>query len=280
MEVEELAGSPTQWQPVVGRYGVEVWKASGPHGEWALKVGRNEGAAEVAREAAVWCRIAGMVPATSYGKRAQHGRGEGSAWLATPWLRGKSLWEAFSPVRERTGNHAEALASAVTACMAVASVHQAQWVHGDLQPHHIILMPGGARIIDWSWAWSPDSDLPASNAYNGCLMHLASNELITRAQSGQRPVLTSQPDEIWTLAASIWWAATIQWPRDYRALGIDPAAFTLIELRKVILRHRAPLGHIDHWPQLEEVLRAVLESPAAARPGALDLAQYLRGITP
>ncbi|MFF4504823.1 hypothetical protein [Streptomyces sp. NPDC001401] len=252
---------------------------SGPQGDWALKVGRNEGAAEVARETAVWSRIAGLVPATSYGKRTVHGRGEGSAWLATPWLRGKSLWEAFYPVRERTGVHVEALAAAVEACMAVAAVHQAQWVHGDLQPHHVILMPGGARLIDWSWGWSPESDLPASNAYNGCFVHLASYELIARAQSGQRPVLTSQPDEIWTLAASIWWAATNQWPRDYRSLGIDPTAFTLIELRKVILRNRAPLGHIDHWPQLEQVLRAVLESPAEARPDALALAQYLRGIT-
>jgi serine/threonine protein kinase len=280
MEVEELAGSPTQWQPVSGRYGVEVWKVSGLHGEWVLKVGRNEGAAEVAREAAVWGRIAGMVPATSYGKRFQHGRGEGSAWLATPWLRGTSLWEAFYPVRERTGNHAEALAAAVQACMATASIHQAKWIHGDLQPHHIILMPDGARLIDWSWGWSPDGDLPASNAYNGALVHLASYELIGRAQSGQRPVLTSQPDEVWTLAASIWWAATNQWPRDYRSLAIDSAAFTQIELRKVILRNCPPLGCIGHWPQLEEVLRVVLDSPASARPGALDLAQSLRGITP
>ncbi|MEU0722868.1 hypothetical protein [Streptomyces sp. NPDC006140] len=280
MELEELAGSPTQWAYVAGWNGIEMWKVSGPHGEWALKVGRNDGAVEVAREAAVWGRIAGMVSATSYGKRAQHGRGVGSAWLATPWLRGTSLWDIFYPVRERRGNHAEALASAIEACMAVASIHQAQWVHGDLQPHHIILTPGGTRLIDWSWGWSAGSDLPASNTYNGCFVHLAGNELIARAQSGQRPVLTSPPDETWTLAASIWWAATNQWPRDYRSLGIDPAAFTRIELSKVILRHRPPLGHIDHWPQLEKALRTVLEPPAEARPGALDLAQYLRGITP
>ncbi|MFJ4684719.1 hypothetical protein [Streptomyces sp. NPDC088789] len=279
-DLEELAGSPTQWQPIAGRYGVEVWRVTGPQGEWMLKVGRNEGGAEVAREAAVWGRIAGMVPATAHGKHVRHGRSAETAWLTTPWLRGQSLWAMFHPVRERTGQHAEALAASIQACMAIAAVHQAQWVHGDLQPHHIILMPGRAQLIDWAWGWSPSSDLPAPSTRGDSLVHLSGHELIARTRSGQGPVLISQADEVWTLAASLWWAAAGQWPRDYRALGIDPTAFTPTELSKVILRNDPPLGHIDHWPELEGALRTVLESSVETRPDVLDLAQCLRGLNP
>ena len=118
-------------------------------------------------------------------------------------LRGTSLWEGCYPVRERTGNRAEALAAAVTACMATASIHQAKWIHGDLLPHHISLMPGGVRLIDWSWGWSPDSDLPVSNAYNGCFIHLGQLRTDRPRPVRQRPVLATQPGEVWTPAASI-----------------------------------------------------------------------------
>lgn len=274
-EIEKLAGDPTKWQPISGDRGVEVWRVTGPQGEWALKVGREEGAAVVAREAAVMTRVGGLASATSYGRRAQWGRAATSAWLATPWLAGKTLWEAFQPTRDGRTDYEAGTRAAVDACMAVAALHQCGWVHGDVQPHHVILMPGGARLIDWAWGWH--ASMPPSFAYNGGMVHLMAPELMGQVQ---RPVQESQSAEAWSLAASIWWSASNRCPRDYRALGIDPATFTAATLRKVLVHKPAPLGHMPGCPQLEQVLRTVLEAPASDRPGALDLAQRLREITP
>lgn len=269
--VEALAGTVAQWTPVGGHDGVELWRVSGLLGSWKLKAGVGPGAASVAREAAVRSQLTGMWPAVSNGSRTRHGSGGGAAWLATPWVTGPTLWELFAPVRDRTGKcQEEVLGAAVDTCVSVAAVHLRGWVHGDLQPHHVIVAPDGARLIDWSRAWSADSDVhPAGGAG---LVHLASPEMLARAE---RPTCTTAADETWMLAAMIWWAASGRWPRDYRALGIDPSMFTETELAKVIVRHPAPFGGLDHWRQLDTVLRAVLDAPEASRPPAADLALQL-----
>lgn len=73
----------------------------GALGSWAVKLGKVEGAAVVARESAVMECIGGLVPSTSYGKRAEWGRSETVAWLMTPWLNGPSTWQIFQPVRDK-----------------------------------------------------------------------------------------------------------------------------------------------------------------------------------
>ncbi|MFJ9719897.1 hypothetical protein ACIRPQ_28895 [Streptomyces sp. NPDC101213] len=245
-------------------------------GEWAVKTGRGRGAAVVAREAVVMRHVAGLVPATSYGRRAVAGQDKHTAWMITPWLDGPSMWDVLMPVRLKRADRPGVREALSDACLALGSLHQAGWVHGDIQPHHVLYTKGGARLIDWSWAWH--MGLPPSNAYDGGLVHLMSPELLAQVDAGARPVVTTQPDEVWAFAASIWWAATADWPRDYRALAIDPEAFTPAELRKVLLRHPVKLGRIKHWPELEELLRSVLDSPADARPSAVQLGEWLREV--
>ncbi|MFJ4806031.1 hypothetical protein [Streptomyces murinus] len=108
---------------------------------------------------------------------------------------------------------------------------------------------------------------------SGSPVRLASPEMLAR--STRRPVYPTAADEVWTLAASIWWAASGRWPRDYRALAIDPSRFTETELAKVLVSYGATLAPLAHWPELEAVLRYVLEAPAESRPTALDLPQHL-----
>ncbi len=257
----------------MGGYGVEVWKVSGPQGEWMLKVGLGPGAQKVAREAVVWSRIAGMVPAASHGSGCRYGLGAAAAWLATRWLNGPSLWELFAPVRQHMAKTYEgAVTAAVETCLAVAAVHEKGWVHGSLQPWHITMTPDGVRLIDWAWAWSPTGDLPPADAYTGALVHLSSPEMLAREEL---PMRITPADEVWSLAATLWWAASGRWPRDYRAMGIDPDTFTAAELANVVVRHRAPLGRLGHWPELETALRTVLTAPEEKRPTAMSLARHL-----
>ncbi|WDM16012.1 hypothetical protein J3S85_33665 [Streptomyces lavenduligriseus] len=274
-EMEALAGNPTHWQPVTSRPGCQVWRVSGPQGAWAYKIGRLGGAAVVARETAAVRRIAGTAAAAAHAQRARGGRGEHYAWLATPWLDGSSLWEAFQPVRDQADGRDGPLSAAAEAATILGGLHQARWIHGSLGPRHIILTREGARFVDWAWSWH---SLPPSTHFTGGLVHLSAPEVLAQAASGQRPVTTSQPDEVWTLAASLWWAATGQWPRNYAAIGVDPAKHTTAELTALLLHTPAPLGRITYWPDLEDALRTVLTTVPARRPTALQLADILRQI--
>ncbi|WP_405824435.1 hypothetical protein OG705_29715 [Streptomyces sp. NBC_00838] len=231
----------------------------------------------MARESGVLQRIFPTVPMASSGSHARWGRSVSTAWLLTPWLEGPSTWEVFKDVRDNKGNYQTPLQAAVDLCTAVGQVHQAGWVHGDLQPHHAIHTPGGVRLIDCSWSWH--MTMPPSYGYEGGIVHFISPELMQRIESGERPVATSQPDEVYALAAGLWWAASNTWALDYRAVGIDPATFPAIELRRLRLRHRIPLTTMTHWPELGEVLGQALTTHPAQRPTALQLAQQLRSIT-
>ncbi|MGA5643337.1 hypothetical protein ACPCTN_31925 [Streptomyces cinereoruber] len=274
-QAEQLAGTPTDWELKKDRGSTTVWRVTGPTGQWALKIGRDEDAAVVAREAEVLRRIA-TVPPTSYGTHSKSGRASGSAWLLTPWLAGPSTWDAFRAVRDGSLDRSQALAAAVDLATAVGALHQSGWVHGDVQPHHAIHAPGGVRLVGCSWAWH--MSLPPSYASHGGLLYLMPPELIRRVEDEQRLIAPSQRDETYTLAASLWWAATNSWPLDYSQLGIDPARFTGKGLREVLVRRWPPLGRIAAWPQLEEVLRAVLTARPNERPSALHLAQWLRSL--
>ncbi|GGV50351.1 hypothetical protein [Streptomyces spectabilis] len=166
---------------------------AGPTSQWAVKVGHCECAAPVAREAEVLARTVERPAPLAYSKRARWGRPTGAAWLMTPWMTGPPLWEAFEPVRAGE-QHRGALARAVRACIAVGDLHRAGWVHGNLQPHHVIVTARGCLLLDCAWAWS--TDLPPSGAFGGGLVHLMSRELMAYVDSAMRPVKPSRPGSL------------------------------------------------------------------------------------
>lgn len=276
-DAEAVAGEPATWELMADHRDTAVWRVAGPRGLWALKVGTGESLATVVREATVLQQAHSQVPALSYGGRAKAGRAESAAWLITPWLEGPSTWSRFEVVRERRdADRAAALAAAVDMCAAVGALHAAGWVHGDLQPHHTVHTTGAVRLIGCTWTSSPT--LAPPHTYLGGLVHLMSPELMSRAESSVRPVVTDPPAEVYALAAGLWWAATGTWPLDYAQLGIDPGKFTAKVLRQVLAQRWPPLGHIPQWPQLEEVLRHVLTRRPQDRPTALNLAEWLRSM--
>lgn len=242
---------------------------AGPLGVRMFKLGVGAGAARVAREAAVRSLLEGLVPAGSrLPAQGWHGQGGDSAWLTVPWLNGPTMWQVFAPVRRRGEGTDEALAAAVLTCISVATVHQANWVPA---PRHPRAGRGPDGRLGVGLVPGRGSTPPVDTT--GSPVHLSSPESLARWS--RRPVCPTVADEVWTPAASIWWAASGQWPRDYRALAIDPSVFTESELAKVLVRYGAPLALLAHWPELEAVLRYVLEAPAESRPSALDLVQHL-----
>ncbi|MGW1275513.1 phosphotransferase [Streptomyces tsukubensis] len=272
---EQLAGNPAQWRlrPAPPDRPVDLWHASGPQGAYAVRVGTGQGIHEVLRHTAVLQHGSGVQP-FAYGDRATVWRAERTTTLITPWLEGPSTWDLFRSVRDRAPGRTGPRDAAVALAVAVNQLHQAGWVHADLQPHHSIhTLHGSASLTGCTW--STHHTLTHSPRFTTGLIHLAAPELLTQAAGPHHPV-TTQPAEVYALAAGLWWAATGRWPHDYQAAGINPAPLTAGALRKARLECMIPLAPLTAWPDLAEVLTPVLISTPDRRPSALQLAQWLR----
>ncbi|WP_316741027.1 hypothetical protein [Streptomyces sp. MK7] len=107
--------------------------------------------------------------------------------------------------------------------------------------------------------------------------HLLAPELAAAVEDGMRPVAPSQPAEVYTLAASLWWAITGDWPLDYEGAGADPAQLTASELRRAIGKGAFQVRSPSMWPGVQRVLSTtVLAQPPELRPTAVELAAAVR----
>jgi serine/threonine protein kinase len=243
-----------------------VWKASGPGGAAAIKLGTGEAAEVTAREASVLDRLPG------YGVTV--GRIDGGVWYVTRWEEGQSTWQQFKSVRTgRDDARSEALAGAVQVARAVAELHGLGWIHGDLQPAHAIHTEGGVRLIDFAWARQL-GETPWT-AFRGTMVHLTAPELAAEITAGGQPVLTTFASDVYALAASLWTCVTGDWPLDYAAAGIDRKSTGPVALLEAIGERAVPLVGTEVWPELQQVLKDVLLSDAKDRPPAAELADRL-----
>ncbi|MFB7946615.1 hypothetical protein ACFC6L_17075 [Kitasatospora phosalacinea] len=262
---EDLCG-PVVPAEVSDRRGSTVWKASGPDGAAAIKLGTGEAAEVTAREASVLDRLPGY--------QVGVGRISEGVWYVTRWEEGPSTWQQFKPVR--AGQHdarPEALASAV---QAVADLHGLGWIHGDLQPAHAVHTAGGVRLIDF--AWSRQLGETPWTAFRGTMVHLTAPELAAEITAGGQPVLTTFVSDVYALAASLWTCVTGDWPLDYEAAGIDRKSTGPVALLEAIGERAVPLVGTEVWPELQQVLKDVLLAEAEDRPLATELADQLAAL--
>ncbi|MER6121760.1 hypothetical protein ABT173_03470 [Streptomyces sp. NPDC001795] len=270
--VEATCGDGAELELVTDRRGCAVWKATGPVRSAAVKAGVGlEGAVITARETAA---LTAMGPG---GAVLARGRREGVAWLLTPWHDGPSTWEALRATRDGNADLAEAHGRVVEVCEAVARLHATGWVHSDLQPAHAIHTVRGAVLIDCSWAWHPVRFGP-SMMFRGGMPHLLAPEVAAVVERGVCPVQVSQSAEVYTLAASLWWAITGDWPLDYAASGIDPAKLKAPALRQAVGSGRIPLRAPSSWPAMQNVLASALVHRSDGRPTAAQLTAFIRSI--
>ncbi|WBP89401.1 protein kinase family protein [Kitasatospora cathayae] len=260
VKAAEAICGPVALAEITDRRGSAVWKATGAAATVAIKAGYGEGAELTARESAVLDQLPGYTVTS------------GRHWYVTPWLTGPSTWDLFEPIRNGGGAYERALCGAVDLCQAVARLHASGWVHGDLQPAHCIHTDHGARLLDLSWAWSPD--FPPSPVFQGGITHLVAPELAALVESGVRPVRTTVESDAYALAGTLWTCATGRWPLDYDAGGIGPDAGPSAR-RAAIATGMLPLRSDEPWPTFQAVLQPVLRAPAHSRPTAAELASAL-----
>ncbi|MFJ1591512.1 hypothetical protein ACIOD0_14860 [Kitasatospora albolonga] len=257
---------PVVLHPVTDRRGSAMWRAVGPNGTAAVKVGFGDAAYVTAREATVLDRM--RLP----WYRATHGSAEDAYWIVTPWFAGPSTRETFASVRGQ-GDRRDAHQAAVDLCRTVAGLHERGWVHADLQPDHAIHTTTGVRLIDMSWSWRPG--FPESPRFMGGVPHLLAPELAASIEAGDRPVMPSPPAEVYALAGVLWTCVTGRWPLDYGWAGIRPHAIGAASLRQVIATGTIPLDSVRPWPELQLVLEDALLAPASERPTAAQLSDLI-----
>ncbi|MFB6438747.1 hypothetical protein ACFCVY_18500 [Streptomyces sp. NPDC056411] len=264
-------GTPVELRQITHRRGAAVWRATGPDGVVAVKVGRGDGATATRREG----HVLGSLGWSDYFLAA--GGDHATAWVVTRWFTGPSTWQAFTSFRRGRGGQTHAVTASVELCGAVAALHASGWVHSDLQPAHGIHTAGGVRLIDCSWAWRAGLEPPAQ--FRGGITHLVAPELACSINAGVRPVTPSTAAEVYALAGSLWTCLTGRWPLDYAAAGIDPRRLSSEELRDRIADRRLPLDTATPWPAYQRILRPVLLARAEERPTAAELASEVSTLT-
>lgn len=271
--VRAACGGSTSLHRVSDRRGSAVWKAVGPVRSAAVKVGTGlEGMAITGREAAA-------LDAIGRGGLLAHGREDTTAWMVTPWYDGPSTWDLLLDVRAGSGDRGAARRHVADVCAAVAELHAAGWVHADLQPGHAIHTKDGVVLIDCSWAWHPARLFPSS-LFRGGMPHLLAPEVAAAVEAGARPVTVSRTAEVYTLAASLWWSITGDWPLHYAAAGLDPAEMNAGQLRKAIGSGRLTLSPAAAWPAMQTTLATALRPDPNGRPTAGDLAVAVGAVRP
>ncbi|MEV7771284.1 hypothetical protein [Kitasatospora sp. NPDC086791] len=251
---------PFELEEISNRRGSAVWKASGPQGMVSIKLGIGDAAEVTAREAAVLDRLPGYTVIA--------GRFADGVWYVAPWLAGPSTWDLFRTVRKGDGGKAEALAAAVGLCRAVADLHEASWVHGDLQPQHGIHTEQGVRLLDF--AWTRQVGTTPWSAFDGTMIHLTAPELAAWIINGPQPVDTTQPADVYALAGTLWTCVTGHWPLDYETAGLGKGT-PPDAIRKAIAHRAVPLSTTLPWPSLQAGLRHALLAAPDDRPTAAEL---------
>ncbi|MFH8681539.1 hypothetical protein [Streptomyces lydicus] len=232
-----------------GRKSANVWRA----GDWTVKTAVPGARGHHAHETAAY----GLLQHQGLHPGARHGDGIGGRWLAVPWIDGSSVWEVFAPARDgHTTNDQRATMrqTARTALAALERLHEAGWIHGDIQAENVILAGDGVEFIDYDNAVH-HPDLPLPHPYRGGLIHVIAPETahqLLSTEEDQHVPLTA-PAELFALGASLYWAWTGLRITDYRG---DPAGAHADLYADISAGRRRDLTVNRPWndPELEQLI--------------------------
>ncbi|GCB94530.1 hypothetical protein [Streptomyces noursei] len=280
-----LAGSPAIWRLCRSEPSTHLWQVGGPQSSVAVKVAAGE------RAALTLVRETENLRAMPAGNLRSLGAGsdlrptDPIAWQITPWALGLTTWEAFRLLREGDQEGREqARAVAIETCRAVGRLHTAGWLHGTLDPHHVVHTRERSRVRLLSCAWATRAGRRTSPGYGGGLVHLLSPELANAIdRSRGNGLLLSRPAEVYTLAAGLWWAVTGTWPLaydDFRGVGFDPQTKSRPHLLRIIASGEVPRADpaVHDWPEFLEPLAGAMSPSLSRRPTAHQLADWIESI--
>jgi serine/threonine protein kinase len=172
----------------------------------------------------------------------------GRPYLVMPLIAGRDL----RALLEHGGlDTAEVRTVVAAAAAAAAHLHAHGWVHGDLNPANLIVVPGGAVVCDLGVARRAGEAGPV----RGTAAYMAPEQV---------------RGEPWTSAVDVFALGVILWELASGARLFHRGA-SFLSMGAVVEQTAPPLAD----PALAPIVAAALAKDAAARPSAAELAQSL-----
>ncbi|MEU0124082.1 protein kinase [Streptomyces albidoflavus] len=262
-EGAEAALPPRAAELVLHRRGSTVWKVTTERGVFAVKAGRPVAAyfwtgLAPGREAAVLRQLSH--------EDIHDGKWAGGTWNAQPWHPGTSLYDLWA--HHRTGERPPrpSFAEARACAAALAELHEQGWVHGDVQPAHLLLDGRGAALVDLSLATGGQVPPEVDFAYRGCLVHYEAPE-IAQDVLEQGTATPTRASDVYALGASLMVSAT-----GWRHVAYPDDASREEQRRAIVrTRHRpvtvaGPMG---------KLIEAMLRRDPADRPTSAEVRETL-----
>lgn len=176
---------------------------------------------------------------------------DGIAWLVTRWFDGPSL-RNWAQTEKGSLDRPKLHASAVGAAESLSRVHDAGYLHCDVQPAHLILTTSGVRLIDFELSRRKDD---RSTPYSGALIHYCAPEVAQGMKERSTEIHVDELTDVYALGASLLMAATRHVPIDYGTeeqlkLPMDQKLDCIIEGRRFTLAQ----ADVEKWPEFEGIL--------------------------
>lgn len=133
------------------------------------------------------------------------GRAEGGPWMMMRWIDGVGADRAFRPTM--TPSQVTALCARIA--RAVGALHAIGFVHGDLQPGHLLVRDASVRMVDFAL-----THRPGTFDYRGAMIHFLAPELAGPMLRGE-PMPIDEICEVYSVGAVLFYGITGETPTDY-----------------------------------------------------------------
>ncbi|MFJ2771884.1 protein kinase [Streptomyces sp. NPDC087300] len=181
-----------------------------------------------------------------------------------PWYDGVALWPLWEYRRKGAQTPIDYEIAAQCA-EALDRLHSDGWVHGDMQPAHLIVDGGSVHLIDLAFAHGGSVNSRYDFPYPGCLVHYEAPE-ISRAVLATGTATPSPAADVYALGASLLISAT-----GIRAMEYPDHAEREEQRQAIVDNKRRPFdlpvpfgGMIDRMLSYEPCDRPALSEVAAA----------------
>ncbi len=206
---------------------------------------------------------------------ALHGDFDFLPWLSMHWQEGDTLAVFIKTWATGEMSNAELIALLIRVCARFEALHTLGWMHGDVQPRHILIEQDQIILLDWGLAHRlGDIEFP----YQGAMVHFVAPE-VARAQIERvSRIAYDVLSEVYALAASMFYAVTGRVVPDYGV--VDLKTLSLDEKRACVASGKQVKGFGDKsFTMLEDVLRWALQPERRLRcPSVRALRQALEAI--
>ncbi|MFF3210573.1 protein kinase [Streptomyces sp. NPDC002886] len=191
--------------------------------------------------------------------------GQGT-WNIQPWHSGPSLYEKWEPYRAPESSALPDAVDALSCAEALSALHRTGWVHGDVQPAHLIMGDPGVTLIDLALARGRSVPERYDFAYRGCLVHYEAPE-ISRSVLESGTAVPTRESDVYALGASLMISAT-----GWRHVAYPDDAPRDVQRQAIV---DGPHRPVTIPGELGQLVNAMLMPSPADRPTAAEACEAL-----